>query len=113
MKSRGAALMEIVIVLPLLILLGGAISYFGYCQLLNTELNLLAWEGASYLARGQTIEHWERSLEGRRLLADPSRITAKLKGGALFLSYPLPAPLWAKEDGSREISFTWQRPPRK
>ncbi len=113
MRSRGAALMEVVLSLPLLLLLAGSISYFGYCHLLNIELNLLAWEGASALARGQSVGSWKSSLEGRQLLVDPAELIAQQKGGALSLSYPLPKPLWARDEANRIVSIAWQRPQRK
>jgi hypothetical protein len=112
MDSRGAALLEIVIVMPLLLLLGGAISYFGYCQLLDAELNLLAWEGASVLARGQAPEGWLETLQGRQLLVDPNQLNMELKAGALSLSYPLPVPFWSKDQKSRYICSSWIRPRR-
>jgi hypothetical protein len=113
MSSRGTALIEFVIGLPLLLLLGGAICYFGYCSIVNAQLNILAWEGASQMARGKSLDSWKATLADRGLPLEPERLTAELQNGTLRLSYLLPKPFWVKAETGRRTSFSWQRPQRK
>lgn len=113
MRERGTALLELVLALPLLLLLGGGICYFGYCQLLNCELNILAWEGAAAIARGETAANWRRTLAGRQLLLDLDKLSVQARGRELTLSYPKPKPPWAKEEQTGVSSISWERPPRK
>jgi len=109
MADRGTALVELVLVLPLLVLFGSAICYFGYCQLINIELNALAWEGASQLAKGRNMSSWLASLQERDLVLNLERLTVKQEADCLRLSYTLPKPLWAKDEPAKVTSFSWQR----